>query len=80
MSHRVFVYGSLLPSLPNHDLYLSTSTLLGSTTTATADYLLVDSRNGFPYALDNVQESAVKLVGLLYEVAESGRRPSGAAS
>ena len=70
MPHRVFVYGSLLPSLPNHDLYLSTSTLLGSTTTATADYLLVDSRNNFPYALDNVQESTVKLVGMLYEVSD----------
>merc|ERR1711924_437576 len=85
MSHRVFVYGSLLPSLHNHDLFLSTSTLLGPAATATADYLLVDSCNNFPYALDNVQElaflrltadqefwneSTVKLVGMLYEVSD----------
>ena len=76
MPHRVFVYGSLLPSLPNHDRYLSTSKLLGFTATAAADYLLVDSdaRQGgvghFPYALDNVQESTVKLVGMLYEVSD----------
>jgi gamma-glutamylcyclotransferase (GGCT)/AIG2-like uncharacterized protein YtfP len=64
---------------------LSTSTSLGPAATATADYLLVDSRNSFPYALDNVQElaflrlaadqefwneSTVKLVGLLYEVSD----------
>ena len=75
MPHRVFVYGSLLPSLPNHDRYLSTSKLLGFTATAAADYLLVDSDarvgvGSFPYALDNVQESTVKLVGVLYEVSD----------
>jgi hypothetical protein len=70
--HRVFVYGSLLRGLHNHHRLGTTSTLLLAAAQTADPFVLVDSGQGYPYALEAACarpiDTAAPLVGEVYEV------------
>ena len=74
MPHRVFVYGSLLRGLHNHHWISKDSRLLGAALSRER-YVIVDSGDGYPYALDAEWarpgiDTPAPLHGELYEVGD----------
>ena len=73
-SHRVFVYGSLLRGLHNHHLLHMAKLTRAPANTAAAEFVLVDSGSGYPFALaaDRARASDARtpsvLLGEVYEV------------
>ena len=73
-SHRVFVYGSLLRGLHNHHLLHTAKLTRAPANTVAAEFVLVDSGSGYPFALaaDRARASDARtpsvLLGEVYEV------------
>ena len=72
MSHRVFVYGSLLRGLHNHRLLTASQLIAQRARTKAPSFLLVDSGQGYPFALDGTgDERSTALLGEVYEVSSA---------
>ena len=77
MPSRVFVYGSLLRGLHNHHLLHTAKLTRAPANTAAAEFVLVDSGSGYPFALaaDRAWASDARkpsvLLGEVYEVSDA---------
>ena len=73
--HRVFVYGSLLRGLHNHHLLRSARRVKAPTCTASSEFVLLDSREGYPFAVSGERaregDARSRLVGEVYEVSDA---------